>query len=164
MSKDAGGMQQQCLTPPENAAIISRLLDAEAIEKKLALQVVGLQAAMALIAAGVVYGHDGNTQNAIAVLSGGSISILNGALLAWRMSRPAVQSDHEVLQQGTAHQQLLSLYLYAAERFLVVMALLGICLVGLKLVPLPVVGGFVICQATFLAARLLLNKKNFRLR
>ena len=52
------------------------------------------------------------------------------------------------------------MYFYAAERFLVVVVLLGLCLAALKLSPLAVLGGFVMGQAALLAARLFLNRLN----
>lgn len=51
------------------------------------------------------------------------------------------------------------MYFCAAERFLAVVALLGVSLAVLKLPPLPVLGGFVLGQAVLLSARLLLNIK-----
>ncbi|MFZ2524150.1 MAG: ATP synthase subunit I [Candidatus Ferrigenium altingense] len=121
---------------------------------------VGLQAATALIAAGVAYGLNGTPQDAVAVLSGGLVSALNGALLAWRMSRVALRFAHEAREPSSAHHQLRLMYFYAAERFLVVVVLLGLCLVVLKLSPLAVLGGFVMGQAALLAARLFLNRLN----
>lgn len=152
MSEKVGDEPQQCLTPPENAAIISALLNVEAKEKKLAHQVTGLQVIATLVAAGIVYGMESAPQLAIAVLSGGSVAVLNGALLAWRMSRAALHPDHD------AHHQLRLMYFYAAERFLVVVALLGLCLAALKLSPLGVLGGFVMGQAVLLTARLFLSR------
>ncbi len=49
------------------------------------------------------------------------------------------------------------MYFYAAERFLVVIALLGLSLAALKL-PLAVVGGFAMGQAVLIVARLILSK------
>jgi len=126
----------------------------------MARQVVGLQAATALIVAGIVYSLNGTPQVAIAVLSGGLVSVLNGALLAWRMSRAALHSALEVHHPSSAHHQLRLMYFYAAERFLVVVVLLGLCLAALKLSPLAVLGGFVMGQAALLAARLFLNRLN----
>jgi uncharacterized membrane protein (UPF0136 family) len=51
------------------------------------------------------------------------------------------------------------MYFYAAERFLAVVVLLGLVLVVLKDSPLMVISGFVLGQATLLAARLLLKNK-----
>jgi F0F1-type ATP synthase assembly protein I len=149
-------IDQESLTPPLNAAIIAALFRAEAQEKKMARKVVWLQAMAALAAAGVVYGWKGSPQYAIAVLGGGSASVLNGALLAWRMSRAASHNSHD------AHQQLRLMYFYAAERFSAVVVLLGICLVMLKFSPLAVLGGFALGQAVHLAGRLFLKIKTER--
>jgi ATP synthase protein I len=155
LTKQLGDLHQQCLTPPENAAIISALLDVEAKEKKLTGQVILLQIVVTLLATSIAYSIKGAPQFAIAVLSGGGIAIANGVLLAWRMIRTASHPAHE------AHHQLRLLYFYAAERFLVVVALLCICIVVLKLWPLPLLGGFVVGQAVLLAGRFILS--NFRL-
>jgi len=157
LSKDAD-IQRQSLTPSENAAIIAALYAAEAREKKLARQVVGLQVAITLIAAGMAYGWYGTAQFALAVLSGGLVSVLNGTLLAWRMSRTALRSAHAAHDSSGAHHQLRLMYFYAAERFLVVVALLGIGMAVLKLAPLALLGGFVVGQATLLIAQLILSR------
>ncbi len=151
MVKDDGKVQQECLTLPENVAIIAALLDAEAKEKKMARQVIMLQMAVTLIGASVAYSIKGTPQFAIAVLSGGGVSIVNGTLLAWRMDRAALHPAHE------AHHQLRLMYYYAAERFLVAVVLLCICIAVLKLSPLALLGGFVIGQAVLPAGRLLLS-------
>ncbi|HXU94219.1 MAG TPA: ATP synthase subunit I [Gallionella sp.] len=154
MNKEIGDAPQRSLTPQENAAIIRALFDAEIKEKKLARTVVVLQLAVTLVVSGVTYGMGKTPQFAIAVLSGGVVSVLNGALLAWRMSRAASVSAHD------AHLQLRLLYFYAVERFLVVVALLALCMAVLKLPALAVLGGFVLGQAALLSARLLLRFKN----
>jgi hypothetical protein len=51
------------------------------------------------------------------------------------------------------------MYFYAAERFLAVVAFLGICLAVLKLSPISVLCGFVLGQAVLLIARLILKIK-----
>jgi len=149
--KELGDLQQQCLTPPENAAIISALLDVEAKEKKIASQVILLQIVVTLFGASIAYSINSTPQFAIAVLSGGGISVVNGGLLAWRMVRAALHPAHE------AHHQLRLMYFYAAERFLVVVVLLCICIAVLKLSPLALLGGFVMGQAVFLAGRFILS-------
>lgn len=146
--------RQQRLTLPGTAAIIAALFDAEAKEKQQARRVVGIQMAVTLVAAGFFYSMESTPQVAIAVLSGGIVSVLNGALLAWRMSRVTSSSSHD------AHFQLRLLYLYAAERFLVVVVLLGLCIAVLKLLPLGVLGGFVMGQTVLLAARLLFKDQD----
>ncbi|MEO8342539.1 MAG: ATP synthase subunit I [Gallionella sp.] len=150
MSKNVGEIHQQCLTPPENAAIIAALFDVEAEEKKIARQIVMLQIVITLIGASIAYSIKGTPQFAIAVLSGGGISVLNGALLAWRMTRETLHPAPEA--------QLRLLYFYAAERFLVVVVLLCLCIAVLKLLPLALLGGFVMGQAVLPAGRLFLSR------
>lgn len=152
MSKEVGDIQQQSLTPSGNAAIIPAFCDAEAKEKKLARQVVGLQFTATLIVAGMAYAMNSVPQLTLAILSGGGVSVINGALLAWRMSRAALTSVQN------AHHQLRLMYFYAAERFLVVGVLLGLCIAVLNLFPLAVLGGFVIGQAVLLTARLFIGR------
>ena len=145
-------MMQQSLTPPLNAAIIAALFDAEAKEKRLARLVIGLQMVITLVVAIIACGMEETPQFILAVLSGGGVSVINGALLAWRMSRAALSPVQD------AHHQLRTIYFYAAERFLVVVVLLGLCLATLKLSPLALLGGFVTGQAVLLVARLFLSK------
>jgi len=152
-----GDTQQQCLTPPENAAIIPPLLHVEAKERKIAHLVNLLQMAVTLFAASIAFSIKDTPQLAIAVLGGGGISVVNGALLAWRMVRAASHPAHE------AHQQLRLMYLYAAERFMVVIVLLCMCMIVLKLSPLALLGGFVIGQAVLLAGRLILSSSRLGL-
>jgi len=143
--------EQDSLTPRENAAIIPPLFKAEEQEQITARHVVMLQLLITASIAGLVYGWKSSPQGAIAVLIGGGVSILNGVLLAWRMSRARKQTIHD------AHQQLRLMYFYAAERFMAVVVLLGLALVMHKDSPLLIIGGFVLGQATLLAARSLLK-------
>jgi len=156
LNKELGDFQQQCLTPPENAAIIPPLLDVEAKEREIARQVVLLQMLATLFGASIAYSIKGTPQFAIAVLSGGGISVVNGVLLAWRMVRAATHPAHE------ANHQLRLMYFYATERFLVVVALLCMSIVVLKLPPLALLGGFVMGQAVFLVGRFILSSFRFR--
>jgi len=147
------------LTPPESATIIASLFAVEAREKKLARRVVWLQIATTLALTGIAFGFYG-LPTAIAVLSGGLVAVANGVLLAWRMSRAALLLASEAHHPSGAHRQLRLLYFYAAERFLVVVVLLGLCLVVMKLTPLAVLGGFVMGQAALIIARLILIRLN----
>lgn len=154
MSKNASDAQQQRLTPPENAAMItnSGFFGAAAQEIKITRKVLGFQVLVTLIGASIAYSKSTTLQFTLAVLCGGGISVANGALLAWRMARSALHSTYE------AHYQLRLLYFYAAERFLVVIVLLAICMTALKLPPLGLMGGFVMVQSAMIAARLFLSK------
>lgn len=151
MSKAAEDELQRGLTEEENHAIIPKLFNMGVEEKKIARQVVWLQIAVTLAVGGLVYSAKSAPQQVIAVLSGGGVSVLNGALLAWRMSRAVSHSAHDM------HLQLRLMYFYAAERFLIVVVLLGLCLAVLKLSPLAVLGGFVMGQAALLIARLFMS-------
>jgi len=110
LSKKNDEMQPQGLTPQKNAAIIRALSEVDANEKALARTVVGLQLIVVLVAASAI-GIANMPEIAIAVLSGGVVSVLNGTLLAWRMTKMASASDQD------AQLQLRLLYFYAAERF-----------------------------------------------
>ncbi|MGB8076500.1 MAG: ATP synthase subunit I [Gallionella sp.] len=158
LTKVVEDIEQECLTPSEIAAIIPALLDVEAKERKIARQVVWLQIVVVLTAASIVYGTNGTPQFASAVLSGGGVSAVNGAMLAWRMSRSALHTASEVSDPRAVHQQLRLLYFYAAERYLVVVTLLGLCMAVMKLPPLALLAGFATCQTVLLVARLLLRQ------
>jgi hypothetical protein len=145
-----GDNERESLTPPLNAAIIASLLIAEVKEKELSVRVIWLQATITIIVTGITAYFSKNSQQiAIAVLCGGGVSILNNAMLTWRMIRSALHSNHD------AHHQLMHMYFYAIERFLVIVLLLGICLVVIKFSPLALIGGFVLGQTVLVLARLI---------
>jgi hypothetical protein len=146
-----GDMQQECLTLPENAAIIPALLDVEANEIKIARKLVLLQVVVTLIGACAAYSIKGTPLFAIAVLSGGGVSVVNGGLLALRMNQAVLNTAHE------AHHQLRLMYYYAAERFLVVVVLLCFFIAAIRLSPLGILGGFVVGQVVLSAGRLILS-------
>jgi len=152
LSKEAAEVQQPGLTHPENADTIPALLHVDAEEKQIAQRVVVVQLAVTLVVSGIAYIFKSSPQLAIALLTGGAVSVFNGAQLAWRMSRSAQQLSLE------AHHQLRLMYFYAIERFLMVVMLLGLSMVVLKLMPLAVLGGFVIGQAALIVARLFLSR------
>ena len=141
---------QDSLTPQPNAAIIRALSKAVAEEKQQIRRVTGFQIVATVVAGSIAYAIETTPQFVAAVLIGGGVSVLNGAMMAWRMSRANQRSAHD------AHLQLRLMYFYAAERFLVVVVLLGLCMAALKLSPLALLGGFVMGQAVLLAARLFL--------
>lgn len=143
----------QCLTPHVNAAIIPALFSAENQEKEQARETILVQIGIVSIATGVAYCLEGAPQLWIAVLTGGGVSILNGVLLAWRMARAVKYTALD------AHQQLRLLYFYAAERFMVVIAMLVIFMAVLKLSALWVLVGFIMGQAALIVSRLLLKFK-----
>ena len=147
-----GEEPQERLTPPLNAAIIAALLEAEVQEKQQIRRVTWVQLIVAVIAGSITLAVGATPQFAIAVLIGGGVSVLNGAMMAWRMSRANQRSAHD------AHLQLRLMYFYAAERFILVVVSLGLAMAILRL-PLAVLGGFVLGQAALLVARLFLRIK-----
>ncbi|MFA6120553.1 MAG: ATP synthase subunit I [Sideroxydans sp.] len=152
MTKSVGEEPQEGLTPPLNAAIIAALAEAEAQEKQQIWRVTWVQLIVAVVAGSIALGIGATPRFAIAVLIGGGVSVLNGAMMAWRMSRANQRSAHD------AHLQLRLMYFYAAERFFLVVVSLGLAMAILKL-PLAVLGGFVLGQAALLVARLFLRIK-----
>ncbi|MEW5904510.1 MAG: ATP synthase subunit I [Pseudomonadota bacterium] len=142
---------QQRLTPQENVAIIAPLLLAEVQEQKTARKVVWLQLLAMAITFVAAWGWGSSPQKAIAIVSGGGVSILNSTLLAWRMSRTKQHPAYD------AHQQLRLMYFYAVERFSAVVVSLGLALAMNKDLPLMVISGFVLGQAVLMLARLLLR-------
>ncbi len=147
-----GEEPQERLTPPLNAAIIAALQEAEVQEQQQIKRVTWVQLIVAIIAGSAALVVGATPQLAIAVLIGGWVSVLNGALMAWRMSRANQRSAHD------AHLQLRLMYFYAAERFFLVVVSLGLAMAILKL-PLAVMSGFVLGQASLLVARLFLRIK-----
>jgi hypothetical protein len=130
------------------------LPDVEAKEKKIARQTIMLQMLVVSFVAGIASGLASTPQFVLAVLSGGGVSLLNGVLLAWRMSHASKRATHD------AQLQLRLLYFYAAERFVVVIALLGGFMLTLGLPTAGILAGFVAGQAGLLAARLVLIRIN----
>ena len=146
--------ERQSLTPPLNAAIIAALFLAEEQEKQLTKRVLVVQTLIVIVATGIAaLCWKSSPQFAIAIFGGGGVSVLNSALLTWRMSRSASLPNQD------ANQQLRLMYFYAAERFFSVVAMLGVCLVWLKLMPLGVLSGFILGQAVLLVARLIMKIK-----
>lgn len=154
LTKKLDNKPQQRLTPPDNVAMMATLTDDEAKEKKRAWQTIVLQLLLVMFVAGIVSNLNGTPQFVVAVLSGGGVSLLNGALLAWRISRASKQPTHD------AQLQLRLLYFYAAERFVVVIALLGGIMLTLGLPMAGILAGFVAGQAGLFAARLVLIRIN----
>jgi len=101
-----------------------------------------------LLVVSVVNSTTDMPQHVVALLSGGGVSVLNGVLLIWRMFR-AMPDAFDV------HQQLRLMYFYAAERFLLVVLVLGICLAVMKSALFAVLVGFILGQGALLMARLI---------
>lgn len=130
------------------------LLDVEAKEQKGSRRTILLQLLFVALVAGIAFSLGSTPQFVQAVLSGGGVSLLNGVLLTWRMSRASKRTTHD------AQLQLRLLYFYAAERFVVVIALLGGFMLTLGLPTAGILAGFVAGQAGLLVARLVLIRIN----
>ena len=140
----------ECLTPRENAAIIPPPDVVPAQEKEKNRQLITLQlVVVSAIAAGCL-GYGATPQETMAVWCGGGISAFNSWLIAWRMNR----ANNQALRN--AQLQLRLLFFFAAERFLLVMLMLGL-LMTVSHRPLAVLSGFVAGQAVMILARLYLQ-------
>ena len=154
--------KQESLTPVENKAIIASLFEADTEEKKLAYRIAWFQLLIAITSSFATYGYSEQLQTAIAVLSGGMVSVVNGGMLAWRMSRPDLLKACDKHDPITIHRHLRLLYFYAAERYAVVVVLLALCLVKLNFQPLALLGGFIFVQASMMVARIFTFKLKYR--
>lgn len=138
------------LTLHQNAAIILRLEGVTEQEKEKNRQLIALQLVVASAIAAVYFGYGATPQETIAAWCGGGISVFNSLLIAWRMKRADSQALHN------AQLQLRLLFFFAAERFLLVMLMLGLLMV-VSHSPLAVLGGFVAGQTVMMIARLYLQ-------
>ncbi len=138
----------------ENKAIMSRSDPDEQLlcEGKIMQRIVLVQIIAVLLVALISLVITSDMQFAIAVICGGGVSVVNTLLLTWRMRK---SSAHIALD---AHLQLRLMYFYAVERYLAVIVLLAICMLVFEFMPLALVAGFVMVQACFVAARLVLNR------
>lgn len=113
----------------ESRALISRL-------RRLLLT----QAVLTVVVAAIYFALKGG-ESAVAALFGGSIALANSGLLAWRARQT---------EQGrvlNAHQSMRVLIRSMLERYATVAALFAMGMGVLKLSPLPMVIGFVVCLA-----------------
>ncbi len=90
----------------------------------------------------------------IAVLYGGMVAVANAALLAWRSH----QGKRHIHADGLRH--LKSFYQSGVERLAALLALLAIGFGVLKLMPLPLLMGFVAGQVGFMLSGLIESKVN----
>jgi hypothetical protein len=109
---------------------------------------LGIIAAFTLVAAGI-----GGMSTGLAVIFGGAISLLNGALLLWRWYKG---SDKYHCDAG---RHLQSFYRSSAERFFIVGILLATGFLGLRLEPFALLAGFVVGQLAWMLASLTLRER-----
>jgi len=86
--------------------------------------------------------------SAFGAVFGGCISITNSLLLFWRLNRGGKHPS------GDPGRYLGSFFAFAIERFLVVAVLFAIGMGVLKLVPLPLMLGFIAGQVALVASGL----------
>lgn len=140
----------ECLTPHPNAAIIPPPDVVPEQEKEKNRQLITLQLLVVSAIAAIYFGHGATPQETIAVWCGGGIAVFNSLLIAWRMKRANSQALRD------AQLQLRLMFFFAAERFLLVMLMLGL-LMTVSHRPLAILGGFVAGQTAMMIARLYLQ-------
>lgn len=106
-------------------------------------RIIGAQVVVgALVAAG--FGVAGGAGGAQAALYGAFISVFAAVML-----RRGVQRASQIAGQDPK-TAMLTLYMGAVVRFVLVLILFGVGLAGLKLSPLPVIAGFGLTQLAYL--------------
>jgi len=105
------------------------------------------QVFVVLVVAGIYTGLVG-AASALGAVFGGGISIVNGLLLFWRLNRSG-KYPH-----GDPGRHLGSFFAMAIERFLVVAVLFAMGMGALKLVPLPLMLGFIAGQVALVTSGL----------
>lgn len=107
-------------------------------------RIIGAQVVVgALVAAG--FGVAGSRIGAQAALYGAFISVFAAVML-----RRGVQRASQIAGQDPK-TAMLTLYMGAVVRFVLVLILFGVGLAGLKLPPLPMITGFGLTQLAYLA-------------
>ncbi len=96
----------------------------------------------------VVYAGLVGAASALGAVFGGCIAVANGLLLCWRLHRGG-KHPH-----GDPGRHLRSFFASAMERFVVVVVLFAIGMGVLKLVPLPLLLGFIAGQVALVTSGL----------
>lgn len=110
--------------------------------------VASTQAAIAIISAALLYYLQGKDA-AISIFFGSAVAIVNALLQIWCL-RAGVRRE----VQG-ARQELAWLVRFSLERFVVVALLMAAGLGWLKLMPVPLLAGFVLGQLTLVVSAIL---------
>lgn len=112
-----------------------------------------VQAVLVLVTAGFFAATD-SVASFVAALYGGAVAVVNAALLAWRLQ----QGKRHMHADGIRH--LKSFCQSGVERLVAVLGLLAVGFGFLKLVPLPLLMGFVAGQVGFILSGLIKTKAN----
>lgn len=107
----------------------------------VAKRVIGLQLFSSVVVASAFFVQ--GSWYATSALYGGLASVI----IAWLMSRGFKRASQASLQ--SSGKSMAILYLGAAQRFLLVIVLLGIGLSVFKLVPVAIISGFAIAQLSY---------------
>ncbi|MEE8342716.1 MAG: ATP synthase subunit I [Gammaproteobacteria bacterium] len=110
------------------------------------------QVFVVLVVAGIYAGLVG-AASALGAVFGGCISITNGLLLFWRLNRGGKHPS------GDPGRHLGSFFALAIERFVVVTVLFAMGMGVLKLVPLPLLLGFIAGQVALVMSGLRTRNK-----
>ena len=109
-------------------------------------RVIGLQSVV-LIAASLTAATFWGVEVAKGAWFGAIISLVNSLLIAWRM-QPSAQGEQ------SAQRHLRQFYRSWIERYVVLLVLFALALIGLKLLPAALLIGFVLAQAVWIIAPL----------
>ena len=156
--KSLSDIEKLQLTPLAIAANMPALYEGLEREKQIARRVVQFQMLSALLAFVISYYAFESITVAISLFCGATVSLVNGTLLAFRMTGSDKAKKQYCLDFNDAGLQLRKLYFFAVERFIVVVTLLSLCMVILKVTALAVLSGFVLGQVTLFTAQILLSR------
>jgi ATP synthase protein I len=110
-----------------------------------AYRVVGVQAITVIIGSSLLFFWLGNNV-AMATLFGGAVAVANALFLIWSMRTGAQRPGQD------ARQELAWLVRFSMERFFMVALLIVAGLGWLKLMPVPLLIGFVLGQLTLVVS------------
>lgn len=91
--------------------------------------------------------------SALPILYGGTVSVANMAWLLWRLKREEKNSSRSGVghdSEQSARRTVISLYMTAVERFVLVSALFVFGMVSLELEPVALITGFIAGQLALL--------------
>jgi len=112
-------------------------------------RVIGLQAVV-LIAAGLTAATFWGVEAAKGAWFGAAIGLANTLMIAWRMNPSAAAQEGE----QSAQRHLRQFYRSWIERYVLLLVLFALALIGLKLLPVALLSGFILAQAAWIVAPL----------
>lgn len=109
-------------------------------------RVIGLQAVV-LIAAGLTAATFWGVEAAKGAWFGAAIGLANTLMIVWRM-KPNARGEQ------SAQRHLRQFYRSWIERYVLLLVLFALALIGLKLLPVALLSGFILAQAAWIVAPL----------